>query len=71
MPVLHDIARVLGSVALQMVLLCVGANLTLRRLAGSRRAIGLATVDKFLVNPIAVVCTALLLSPDLLVFQAV
>ncbi len=69
LPVLHEIARVLGSAALPIMLLCVGANLKLRGLAGSRRQIGLATVGKFLVNPVAVVCAALLLSPDLLVSQ--
>ncbi|TCS67486.1 hypothetical protein EDD52_101587 [Primorskyibacter sedentarius] len=68
-PVLHEIARILGSAALPIMLLCVGANLKLRGLSGSRRAIGFSTVGKFLINPAAVVIAALVLTPDPLAIE--
>ena len=68
-PVLHEIARILGNAALPIMLLCVGANLKLRGLSGSRRIIGFSMIGKFLINPLAVVLVALLFGPDPLVIQ--
>ncbi|MCV2893664.1 AEC family transporter [Lentibacter sp. XHP0401] len=68
-PVLHEIARILGSAALPIMLLCVGANLKIRGLSGDVRIIGLSVIGKFLINPLAVVLAAWVLAPDLLVFQ--
>ena len=62
-------ARILGSAALPIMLLCVGANLKLRGLNGSRRIIGFSMIGKFLINPAAVLSIALILSPDPLVVQ--
>lgn len=63
-PVLHDTTRILGQAALPIMLLCVGANLKLRGLSGSVRAIGLATMGKFIVNPVVVIVVALLLGAE-------
>jgi malonate transporter len=68
-PVLHEIARILGDAALPIMLLCVGANLKLRGLSGSVQIIGLSMVGKFLINPLAVILMAWILAPDPLVFQ--
>jgi malonate transporter len=68
-PVLHEIARILGNAALPIMLLCIGANLKLRGLSGSRKVIGFSMVGKFLINPIAVVFAALALTSDPLVVQ--
>ena len=67
--VLHEIARILGNAALPIMLLCVGANLKLRGLSGSRKIIGFSMVGKFLINPIAVVFAALVLNTDPLFIQ--
>ena len=68
-PVLHEMARILGAAALPIMLLCVGANLKLRGLTGSVRIISLSLVGKFLINPAAVIVAALLLGADPLAFQ--
>ncbi len=68
-PVLHEMARILGNAALPIMLLCVGANLKLRGLSGSRRIIVYSMISKFLINPIAVVLAALVLFPDPLAIQ--
>lgn len=68
-PVLHETARILGSAALPIMLLCVGANLKLRGLSGSHRIIGFSMIGKFLINPVAVALAALLLAPDPLALQ--
>ncbi|WP_368187147.1 AEC family transporter [Aestuariibius sp. HNIBRBA575] len=68
-PVLHEIARILGQAALPIMLLCVGANLKLRGIGGSRRAIGLSMLGKFIINPVAVILAALVLGADPLTAQ--
>ena len=68
-PVLHETARLLGNVALPIMLLCVGANLKLRGLSRSKRTIGYSMVGKFLISPIAVILAALVLSSDPLLVQ--
>ena len=67
--VLHEIARILGNAALPIMLLCVGANLKLRGLSGSRKIIGFSIIGKFLINPIAVIFAALVLNTDPLFIQ--
>jgi malonate transporter len=68
-PVLNEIARILGDAALPIMLLCVGANIKLRGLTGSVQTIGLSMIGKFLVNPLAVLLTACILKPDPLSLQ--
>ncbi len=68
-PVLHEIARILGSAALPIMLLCVGANLKIRGLSGSARIIGVSMIGKFLINPAAVLLAAILLGADPLTVQ--
>lgn len=68
-PVLHEIARILGNAALPIMLLCVGANLKLRGLSGSRRIIGFSMIGKFVINPLAVALIAFLVAPGPLAFQ--
>ena len=68
-PVLHDVAQILGNAALPIMLLCVGANLKLRGLSGSRKIIGMSLIGKLVVNPLAVGVAAILLTPDPLVAQ--
>ena len=68
-PILHEVARILGDAALPIMLLCVGANLKLRGLTGSVQIIGLSMVGKFLVNPAAVILAAWFLNPDPLAVQ--
>lgn len=68
-PVLHEIARILGNAALPIMLLSVGANLKLRGLSGSRKIIGFSMIGKFLINPIAVIFAALVLNTDPLFIQ--
>lgn len=63
-PVLHEIARILGNAALPIMLLCVGANLKIRGLSGSHSAIALSMAGKFIINPAAVILAAWLLAPD-------
>lgn len=68
-PVLHEMARILGDAALPIMLLCVGANLKLRGLTGSVRIIGLSMIGKFVINPTAVILAALVLGPNPVVIQ--
>lgn len=68
-PVLHEMARILGNAALPIMLLCVGANLKIRGLTGSVRIIGLSLIGKFLINPAAVLLAALALGPEPLILQ--
>lgn len=53
-PVIHDIARILGSAALPIVLLCVGANIRVRKMATSARPMILSMLGKMLVFPLAI-----------------
>ena len=68
-PVLHEIARILGNAALPIMLLCVGANLKIRGLSGSVRIIGYSMIGKFLINPAAVLLAALALGAEPLTVQ--
>ncbi len=53
-PVLHDVTRLLGSAALPIVLLCVGANIRVRKMATDTRPIMLSMLGKMLVFPLAI-----------------
>ncbi len=63
-PVLHECARILGSAALPIMLMCVGANLKVRGLQGSILAISAATFGKFIVFPAGVLLAIMFLQPD-------
>ncbi len=58
LPVLHDVARILGAAALPIVLMCVGANLRFRAMAVSVLPIAISTVAKMVIFPLAVVALA-------------
>lgn len=62
-PVLHEMARILGSAALPIMLMCVGANLKVRGLQASGLAISAATIGKLVVFPAGVLLALLLLHP--------
>ena len=53
-PVIHDVARLLGSAALPIVLLCVGANIRVRKMATSAQPIILSMLGKMLVFPVVI-----------------
>ncbi len=50
-PVVHDITEILGGAALPVVLLCIGANIRLRAMAGAATPMLLAFTGKMLVFP--------------------
>ncbi len=52
--VIHDVARILGSAALPIVLLCVGANIRVRKMATSARPMVLSILGKMLVFPLVI-----------------
>ncbi len=54
LPVVHDVARLLGSAALPIVLLCVGANIRVRKMATSIKPTILSMLGKMLVFPLAI-----------------
>lgn len=53
-PVIHDVTRLLGSAALPIVLLCVGANIRVRKMATSAQPIILSMLGKMLVFPLVI-----------------
>ncbi len=57
-PVVHDVARLLGAAALPVVLLCVGANIRIRAMAASALPLGISSVGKLVVFPLAIVILA-------------
>lgn len=63
-PVLMDVARILGAAALPIVLLCVGANLRVREMAAAVSPIGLALAGKLLVGPAVALAFAAALELD-------
>lgn len=62
-PVLHEMARILGSAALPIMLMCVGANLKLRGLQASVLAVAAATIGKLVVFPAGVLTALLVFQP--------
>ncbi|MFV0360607.1 AEC family transporter [Tropicimonas sp.] len=65
-PVLHEMARILGNAALPIMLMCVGANLRLRGLHGSVAATALATIGKLVIFPAGVLAAIYALQPVML-----
>ena len=63
-PVLNELAEILGAAALPIVLLCVGANIRVRAMAVSARSIGLAILGKLVVFPLVIVGTAFAIGMD-------
>jgi len=53
-PVVHDIARLLGNAALPIVLLCVGANIRVRKMVASVNPTLLSMLGKMLIFPLAI-----------------
>lgn len=53
-PVVHDVAKLLGSAALPIVLLCVGANIRVRKMATTVQPTVLSILGKLLVFPVVV-----------------
>jgi predicted permease len=68
-PVLYEITHILGNAALPIMLLCIGANLKIRGIRGSKKIIGFSMIGKFFINPIAVIFAALILNTDALLIQ--
>jgi malonate transporter len=60
-PVLHEVADILGGAALPIVLLCVGANIRLRAMATSLVPTLLSMLGKMVVFPAAILGLALAL----------
>jgi len=50
-PVIHDMAEILGGAALPVVLLCIGANIRLRAMQGAAKPMILAIIGKMIVFP--------------------
>lgn len=57
-PVLHEATALLGSAALPVLLLCVGANLRVRRMSADAVPVAAAFLGKILVFPLATFATA-------------
>lgn len=56
--VLHEITDVLGSAALPIVLLCIGANIRINEMAAAAMPVALSIVGKMLVFPAAIMLLA-------------
>jgi len=54
-PVLHEVAGILGKAALPIVLMCVGANIHLRAMASSVLPVFVSCLGKIIVFPLAIV----------------
>lgn len=57
-PVLHDTAKLLGNAAMPIVLMCVGANLRLRKMQASTIPLVISICGKFIVFPVITVTLA-------------
>lgn len=55
LPVVHDTARILGAAALPIVLMCVGANIQMDKMASAVTPVILSCVGKMVVFPGAIV----------------
>ena len=54
-PVVHDVAAILGGAALPVVLLCVGANIRVRAMAASAKPMIVSSLGKLVIFPLAIV----------------
>ena len=57
-PVLHDVAALLSSATLPVVLLCIGASLRLQHMKNTARAFSLSLAGKLIVFPLVVLLVA-------------
>jgi malonate transporter and related proteins len=55
LPVIHDTARILGAAALPIVLMCVGANIQLQKMAASVVPVIVSCIGKMIIFPVAIV----------------
>jgi malonate transporter len=53
-PVVHDVTRILGSAALPIVLLCVGANIRVRKMVASAKPVIISLLGKMLIFPLVI-----------------
>jgi len=60
-PVVHDVAALLGAAALPVVLLCVGANIRVRAMTASTKPLIVSSLGKLVVFPLAIVTLAQLM----------
>jgi malonate transporter len=67
LPVINEMARILGAAALPIVLLCVGANIHVRKMAVSALPMAIAAVGKLIVFPLGILlaCIAIGTAPEL------
>lgn len=54
-PVVHDVARILGAAALPIVLMCVGANIRIRAMATAAVPVLISSVGKMIIFPVVIV----------------
>ena len=54
-PVVHDMARILGAAALPIVLMCVGANIRIRAMAAAAVPVLISSVGKMIIFPVVIV----------------
>lgn len=57
-PVVHDMARILGAAALPIMLLCVGANIRLRAMASDGLPVALSVIGKLMIFPTLILVAA-------------
>ena len=57
-PIVHDVASILGAAALPIMLLCVGANIRLRAMRSAGLPVALSVVGKMVVFPAMILVTA-------------
>lgn len=57
-PVLHETTRIIGSAALPIVLMCVGANIRLRGMQASVTPVLVSSIGKLVVFPVLIVVLA-------------
>ena len=63
-PVLYDMAKILGGAALPIMLLCVGANIRVRAMAAATLPIALSILGKMVVFPLFLGLAALAMGLD-------
>lgn len=63
-PVLYDMAKILGDAALPVVLLCVGANIRIRAMAAAAIPTWLSVTGKMMIFPLVIALMAQLIGLD-------
>ena len=54
-PVVHEMARILGAAALPIVLMCVGANIRVRAIAAAAVPVLVSSIGKMVIFPVVIV----------------